>query len=373
MDGDVEVVCSRLSNLWARDFVENIHHLNHALLRDAVALHLKAPFDLIHAHDWSVAFAASGLKHAFRLPLVATIHATERGRNLGIGTDEQRYISQGDWFLAYEAWKVICCSRAMREEIIRDLSVPEDKIHVIHNATQVENFAGRFNRKLFRRRFVQDDEKLVLFVGRLVFEKGVQVLLGAAARLNDKAPRTKFVIVGSGDQAWLAQIALERGVADRVEFIQRLPDKALWRLYRVADVAVFPSLYEPFGMVAVESMAAGTLTVVSDVGGLSEIVEHGVDGMKFPPGDETALAQSLEAALFDSAGAAAIGRRAQEKVRRLYTWPPVADETLDVYQSVLQERKKSRWHDNLHDEASFRHPASGRANTRQKERRRSDL
>lgn len=346
-DGEVRVVWSVMPNLWSRTFVEGVHHLDYALVRDAISLHSQEPFDLIHAHDWSVAFAAGTLKHGFRLPLVATIHATERGRNLGIGTDEQKYISQGDWFLTYEAWQVICCSLAMRDEVTRYLSVPEDKVRVIPNATNPENFVGRFNRKLFRSRFVREEEKLILFVGRLVYEKGAHILLKAAGCLNKSLSRSRLVLVGQGDLAWHRRIALETGIAERVAFVERIPDKSLWNLYRVADVAVFPSLYEPFGIVAIESMAAGGLTLVSDVGGLSEIVEDGVDGVKFAPGNVLSLTHALERALADTLDSSRIRRRAQAKVRCLYTWPRVARDTLQVYQTVLEERRRAVWHDHL--------------------------
>jgi len=360
-DGAVKVVWSGLPTVWARSFVENIHHLNYALVRDAIALHSEAAFDLIHAHDWSVAFAAASLKHGFRLPLVATIHATERGRNLGLGTDEQKYISQGDWFLAFEGWKVICCSEAMRKEVMDYISVPPDKIRVIPNATHPENFTSHFNRKLFRSKFVKEDEKLVLFVGRLVYEKGVHVLLRAAARLNKKSPQARFVLVGKGNPAWYRRVASQAGVSERVTFLESCPDRTLWNLYRAADVAVFPSLYEPFGMVAIESMAAGTLTLVSDVGGLAEIVEHGVDGIKFPPGDEVALAKLLQTVLANGLSTQAICRRARDKVRRLYTWPSVAQETLKLYRSVLQQRRRTPWHDHLSppDVNDLHSPGSG--------------
>src|SRR5690625_3321319 len=122
------------------DFMGYVHQLNQLLLAKAVELIQQGEtFDIIHAHDWIVAFAASGLKQALRRPLVATIHATEHGRNGGLHNDQQRHISDIEWWLIYEAWRVIVCSRAMHEELQSVFQAPADKVQVVPNGIDISD------------------------------------------------------------------------------------------------------------------------------------------------------------------------------------------------------------------------------------------
>ncbi|HHX75506.1 MAG TPA: glycosyltransferase family 4 protein, partial [Firmicutes bacterium] len=197
--GGVHVWRVRPYHLVPRDFISGILQYNLAMLEKTLSLFLAGhDFDLIHAHDWLVAYAARAVKHAVRRPLVATIHATEYGRNHGLYTDEQRYISDVEWWLTYEAWKVICCSTYMFHELQRIFHLPDDKIAVIPNGVDVRQFAaGRIDAKI-RERYAAPDEKIVFFVGRLVREKGIHVLLDAAPQVLAAEPKVKFIVAGKG-------------------------------------------------------------------------------------------------------------------------------------------------------------------------------
>lgn len=156
-------------------------------------------FDLIHAHDWLVGDAAIALKHAFKIPLIATIHATEYGRYNGIHNADQDYIHRKENLLAYNAWRIIVCTDYMRREVERVLASPWDKIDVIHNGIRPEKKQLHFDGATFRRRFATDNEKIVYYVGRMTYEKGVSVLVAAAPRVIDAmAGQVKFVLIGGG-------------------------------------------------------------------------------------------------------------------------------------------------------------------------------
>ncbi|GAW91591.1 glycosyltransferase family 4 protein [Calderihabitans maritimus] len=326
------------------DFITWSLQFNITLLEYAINLLQAKEFDLIHAHDWLVAYVARALKHAYRLPLVATIHATEAGRNHGLHNDVQRFISSVEWWLTYEAWKVIVCSQHMKQEVHHLFQLPLDKIEVIPNGVNPERFKMVTPVPGFRERYARPEEKIVFFVGRLVREKGVQVLLEAVPRVLRSFPQTKFVIAGTGPmEAHLKYTAGALGIEHKVYFAGYIDDETRNRLYDVASIAVFPSLYEPFGIVALEGMAAGTPVVVSDTGGLSEIVEHEVNGLKALPGNADSLADQVLRLLHDENLAARLKSRALQQVKTVYNWQRIAEATAKVYREVRQAYERNWW------------------------------
>ncbi|SMB99294.1 Glycosyltransferase involved in cell wall bisynthesis [Thermanaeromonas toyohensis ToBE] len=327
------------------DFLTWVLQLNIRFLEEAMRLWRTAgPFHLIHAHDWLVAFAGRALKHAHRIPLVATIHATEAGRNRGIHNDLQRYIHSVEWWLTYEAWKVIVCSQHMREEVQGLFQVPSDKITVIPNGVVVSKFSGVQVDPALRQRYALPQEKIIFYVGRLVVEKGVQVLLEAMPKVLEACPEAKLVVAGQGPmEGELKGRTWELGIAHKVAFTGYIDDRTRNQLYRVADVAVFPSLYEPFGIVALEAMAAGVPVVVSETGGLKEIVTHQVNGLRASPGNPNSLADNIIALLRDKALASALRKAASRLVKEVYDWRQIARRTLELYHGVYEEYRHTPW------------------------------
>ena len=131
-------------------------------------------FDIIHAHDWLVAYAAKAIKESFGIPIVSTIHATEAGRNSGIRDEQQKYINDTEWMLTYESTEVIVNSNYMKNELQRLFGLPFEKINVVPNGVNLLSFSGIDRDYEFRRKFAMDNEKIILFMGRLVYEKGIQ-------------------------------------------------------------------------------------------------------------------------------------------------------------------------------------------------------
>lgn len=357
----VDVYRVRPHYVAARDFISDILQLNVAMLEKIMALLGQGKkYHLVHAHDWLVAFAARAVKHAERIPLIATIHATEFGRNGGLHNDMQRYISDVEWWLTYEAWNVICCSRSMQHELQRVFQLPADKISVIPNGVD----PGQVNKGLSRPEGETNPgnkENTVFFVGRLVREKGVHVLLEAAPMVLSEVPGTKFVIAGKGPvMEELRSRAYSLGLENHVHFTGYIDDATRNRLLHSASVAVFPSLYEPFGIVALEAMAARVPVVASDTGGLSEIIEHGKDGLKCYPGNPKSLADQVIAVLKDRKLAAKLVESAYIKVHSRYSWQEIARQTMNAYQDVLNEHRQSSWtRDGFMDRELFRHSITG--------------
>ena len=309
--------------------------LNFGILQYALKLHSEKPFDIVHAHDWLVADAAWVLK-SVGLPLVSTIHATEFGRNHGITNDDSRYIDTVEWRLIYESRAVIVNSSHMFDEVVDHFIVPPEKVITIPNGVFPDKLQGDFAIDELRAKHGIGDGPVLLFVGRLVREKGVQVLLEAAPTILESHPGATIVIAGAGYyEGELRALVGEKGLGERVKFFGLANDADLAELYTIADVLVVPSLYEPFGIVALEGMAARVPTVTSDAGGLKDIVEHTKDGITTFAGDSGSLAWGILQVLDNPELARNIKQAARNKVLDQFTWAKITERTLEFYETAL--------------------------------------
>jgi len=327
------------------DFASWVYLMNMNMQKEAAFIVRElGGVDIFHAHDWLVANAGIGLKHVFRRPLLATIHSTEYGRRNGIHSDYERMIHETEAWLTYEAWRVICCSNYMISHVKWVFGLPEDKLIMIPNGVDAKEYEKSDNDlNQFRRRFALPEEKIVLFVGRLVYEKGIHVLVNAVPKVLEKV-NAKFVIVGNGYmQQSLSEHIKNIGLAHKVMFTGFVDDKTLRNLQKCADVSVVPSLFEPFGIVALEAMAAKSPVVVSDTGGLSEIVEHEVTGIKVYPNNPDSLAWGITRVLLDNDLANNLRKNAYRKVVETYNWEKISQQTKKVYENVLSEYSKTFW------------------------------
>ena len=326
------------------NFIDWIMQLNFNMLSKATEIiNKEGGFDVIHAHDWLVTYAAKSLKNAYDIPIVATIHATEAGRNSGIHDETQRYINDTEWLLTYEATEVIVNSNYMKNEIQRLFGLPFDKINVIPNGINLSNFTGIERDYDFRRQYAMDNEKIILYVGRLVYEKGIQHLIAAMPKILSNYNDAKLIIAGRGGMMdELRAEASNLGLNDKIYFTGYLNSKQVQKMYKCADVAVFPSTYEPFGIVALEAMLAGVPTVVSDVGGLDEIVTHGVDGMKSYAGNANSIADSVTALLYDHQLATNVSKKAKQKVKDQFNWEKIAQDTHFTYEKAICQTMAER-------------------------------
>ncbi len=332
----------------APDIVGQVHDAYEPVLNAAHALWREVGgFDLIHVHDWLLADVAIALKHHYRRPLIATIHAHERGRRRGdIGAPESRYIDSIEWKLSYEAWRVIVCSGYMQQRLAQDFSVPLDKLDVIPNGIVVPNFAftSPAQRNIFRSRYQPDDGPLVFAVGRLVHEKGWHVLIAAIERLRATFPSIRLVLAGVGGyRDELLRVAQSCGVVEQIALIGFISDEERNGLYSIADCAVFPSLYEPFGIVALEAMALHCPVVVSDTGGLREVVQPNITGFLVAPDDVAALAAAIQRTIIDRAATNLRVEAAFADASTTYNWQLVAEATTVIYDRVVAEWRNGTW------------------------------
>lgn len=322
-----------------RNFKSWTFTFNSEAIRESVRISSAiGKFDLVHAHDWLVAYAGRSVAKIFETPLVTTIHATEHGRNLGLHNRMQSEINEIEKNLALEADRIICCSKYMKEEICTLFDTSEDDLTIIPNGVDPELFVKLPAKPKFK---IADNDRVVFFIGRLVPEKGVWQLIQAFHQVLYKVPDAKLFIGGKGPmKSALDKLAADLGIAEKIFYTGFLKEDMRNYLYAKAQVAVFPSLYEPFGIVALEAMATNTPVIVGNVGGLAEIVQDGENGLTVAAGSVDELARAIIKLLSDADTAAKLKTNGSQTIRTIYSWDAIADSTISVYERVLSESCK---------------------------------
>jgi glycogen(starch) synthase len=320
------------------EFVAWVERMNSDMLAAGVELGDRHDFDLVHGHDWLVANACDHLARRFEAPLVTTIHATEYGRHQGwVDKHPQTYIDGVERWITNRSARVIACSHYMGEQVADIFGVEEERISVIPNGIDPDDLPNQDPESLARLRaeFATPDERLVLLIGRLVYEKGFQLALEAMPAVIAAAPGTRFLVAGSGThEGELRRQAEELGLMDHGTFLGWIGDDVLHSLYRIADLTVVPSIYEPFGLVALEAMASGCPCIVADTGGLREVVPHEEAGLRFRPRDPADLAEVAIRVLTDDELGGRLVAEAYEHVLR-FDWADVAEQTAAVYADLV--------------------------------------
>ena len=319
------------------DFFDRNVASNVQLAHAARELASEIDFELIHVHDWLPATAGLELMHDWRIPLVATVHATEHGRYMGhLYTDLSRKIHDLESRLCREAWRVIVCSYFMRDSLMRIFDLDSEVLDVIPNGINIHPPRARdqVREQELRQLYAQHGEFLLLFVGRPTHEKGLHVLLDAMALIAETQPDARLLVAGRDSRKQIMAVQ-QRGLAGKVDLLGYVDDVTRNCLLRVANAAVFPSLYEPFGIVALEAMAAGCPVVVSDVGGLSEVVEHEVTGLTVYPNDPRSICWAVEHIRGQPDQARIRAHRATRVVKDQFNWARVTRRARYTYRTLI--------------------------------------
>ena len=326
---------------WPRDldrFVAWVERMNDDMLAAGEALAEEHSYSLIHGHDWLVEHASASLAERLGVPYVTTIHATEHGRHQGWVQDPpQSHIHRVERRMARRADAVIVCSYYMRGHVADIFDIDERRIAVIPNGIDPNELRPAGDLETLRREFAAPHEKLVLLVGRLVYEKGFQLAFDALPGVIEKVENVRFLVAGSGThEAELKAQAERLGLSEHGVFLGWIGDDALHSLYRIADLCVVPSIYEPFGLVALEAMASGCPCIVADTGGLREVVPSGERvGLRFHGGDAAHLGVMIERLLVDGELRDRLVMEASEHVLR-FDWDDVAQRTRGIYGELAE-------------------------------------
>jgi len=303
-------------------------------------------FDMICCHDWLSAVSGCSIKRELGMPFVAHIHSTEWGRTMNTGSTVVRDIE----YCGYEhADRVITVSYPMAEDLARHGWDPR-KIDVCWNGIDPEQYSlDKVSQEkiseIHARHDIKDGEVMILFVGRLITVKGIVNLVKAMQPISEIHPKAKLVVLGSGDlegtvMNLIKRLGIGNNVSVRFEFV---PESERIAYYAACDIAVLPSLYEPFGIVSREAMAMKKPIVVgaSGVSGFrDQVIPSGKDktGVHVDGNDACDIAWGVGSLLDDMDEAALMGKRARKLVERHFTWDKVADSTIDVYNDVVASR-----------------------------------
>ncbi len=281
------------------------------------------PHDIVHAHDWMTYPAGVRASKASGKPLVLHVHATEFDRTGGnvdprIADIEYRGLSQ--------AHKIIAVSNYTKNIIHDKYSIPLERIAVVHNGVDSVEFSASDIRKVF------PQDKIVLYVGRLTFQKGVEYFLKAAREVLNHNPNTLFIVAGTGDmERRLIMESAYLGIGNRVIFTGFTQGERLRTLYQMADVFVMPSVSEPYGIVALEAVSCGIPSIISKQSGVSETLNH---VFKVDFWDTQKIAHQILSILNFPKLAAERANSARLEAKKM-TWQKAATETLSLYQSLI--------------------------------------
>ena len=283
-----------------------------------VARRLSPLPDLLHCHDWMTVLAGILLKVDLGLPLAFHVHLPQ---TVAVNADlESLGLAAADL--------VIVNSEAVRRELeSRPLQLR--RLEVLPNGVDAQTFQPQPD-------WPQDDGYL-LFVGRLVAQKGVDLLLRAFGAVLRRCPESRLVIVGDGElELFLKRLSREMGFPDRVSFLGWRTGGDLVEIYQRAQVVVVPSYYEPFGIVALEAMACGRPVVGARVGGLEEIVISDEHGLLFEPGDYLDLARRLAVLILDPERRRRMGAAARERAGS-FRWEAIAGRMAGLYEELERD------------------------------------
>jgi len=293
--------------------------------------------DVVHGHDWLTAKAASWARQGRGKHVVMTFHSTEYGRCGNYFHDGlSRTIRDYEWLAQYDCDAVIAVSRAVGEEVIRIYATPENKVAAIYNGVNPHRFDGWVDQgKVKQRCGIPATTSMVLFAGRLVYQKGPDNLLASVPLVLSACPEARFVFVGEGDmRRFLEEKTAALGVGHATRFLGWRGGEALVDIYRAADAVCVPSRNEPFGIVILEAWSAGKPVVSSPNGGPGEFVWHGVTGLKTLT-DPSSLAEAITFLVRDAKFARWMGHNGRVAAETTFSWEQIARRTRSVYKSIL--------------------------------------
>ena len=313
--------------------IARVASANHAFVMALAGLGDWRP-DVVHAHDWEVAWSSQVLAHQYACPLITTFHGTERSRHgghvpPGVPTD----VNGIEWWLASSSRRVITISKILGRQVTSDFELDPAAVRSVPGGIDQTWWAAP--QPDFDER---PDENLVFAWGRVQYEKGFHVLAAAMAQLRSRHPNAHCVIAGRG--SYLAELQSQIdviGVSDLVDLPGYISDHELRAYLHRSACVVIPSLYEPFGVVALEALAGGSPLVIAETGGLSEIVEGTNAALTFEPGNTGHLAEQLDSVLSDHDLAQSLSENGRALIEKSYSWPAIAGRMMDCYLDALGE------------------------------------
>lgn len=317
------------------DFMSYVHRMNDAMFARVRAAEefYGSEFDIVHGHDWMAVHALERVKRELGRRVMFTVHSTEFGRcGNQLFDGRSRTIRDIEWLGTSLADRVVCVSRALAAEVQRIYSTPAEKVSVVYNGVDAHRFDADVDRAAARIAIgVGENDPLVLFVGRMTWQKGPDLLLGAIPDVLRHRSDARFAFVGDGDmRSALEAQAGAAGLIDSVRFLGARAGSELVGLFKSADVVCVPSRNEPFGIVVLEGWSATQPVVVTSSGGPREFVTDQETGWVVEP-DRHALEWGISAALNDRANARRIAANGRREAETRFSWDGISADMEGVY------------------------------------------
>ena len=287
-------------------------------------------FDYLHFHDWHTVEALRALKDQ---NTIFSFHSTEFGRHGNTMGTEQifRDISETERAGAHLARQVTAVSGVLRDEVVNLYRIPEEKCEVVPNGVIPREYQRTVNAERIKQEYgIPPDAPMIFFIGRLMHQKGPDLLLDGMPDVLREYPDAHILIAGEGMMLAGLQ-ARVRGMP--VRFLGLIPDAEYVRLLNAADLVVIPSRNEPFGLVLLEAWSASRAVVATNVGGLSENIDHLIDGIKVAV-DPAAIAHGINRVIGDPARLRALGAGGRQKIETRFRWDAIARTVTGVYRGI---------------------------------------
>ena len=287
----------------------------------------KEDFDIIHAHDWLTFEAGIAAKEVSGKPLIVQLHSTEYDRCGGQNLNQAVYdIEKRGMEIAD---KVVGVSNLTKRIIEEHYGQPSSKVFTVHNRINADEYNEPVNDKIFQLKM--DGKKIVLYAGRITLQKGPEYFLNAAKKVLDFDQNVLFVMAGSGDMEYqMMNTAANLGISDKVLFTGFLRGEELTSIFKLADVFVMPSVSEPFGIAALESIINGTPVIISKQSGVSEIVQN---ALKVDFWDTDEMANKILSVVSHNALKKTLQDNGRGEVGT-FSWDTAANETLSLYRTL---------------------------------------
>ncbi|RIW31052.1 glycosyltransferase [Bacillus salacetis] len=318
------------------DFLHWVMQLNLSFIEKTAEIFVKENIDLVHAHDWIVGKAAEMVKRHYHIPLLTTIHATESGRNQGIFTELQKRIHEEEKNLVALSDQVIICSDHMKEELLQLEPKDQLPISVIPNGVYLNSV---FQDDRYPLNEALLGKNYYFSIGRTVHEKGFETIIETSLLIS-KEKNIHFVIAGKGPllEEYRRRVK-EKGLDDFVHFVGYVSDAERNTLLFHSEAVIFPSIYEPFGIVALEAMAARKAVIASKTGGLKSLVEHGNAGLLFDPGNAESLKSCILELNQSNSLKTKMGDNGYKMAEMMFSWERISKQTMEIYEELtLQHR-----------------------------------
>ncbi len=326
------------------DYIDPILDYNYRAYLQVKELLKYHEFDIIHCHDWLSFPAGMRLHDEINIPLVVTVHSTEKDRNVGFVSQDSP-ITQIEMSGVHKADQVTVVGAPVKKDLCEIYKVPHEKIHIVHNGADIDRFSPDLQKiSQIKSTHNLENKNSIGFVGRLTDMKGPEYFVLAAKQVLKKHPATKFLILGRGPkEKELRELVWVLGLENNIEFAGFRPKKEMIQYFYALDAWVFPSVFEPFGMVALEAMLAQKPVVITQISGIAQVVNNEEHAKVVKDRSVGEIANAIIELLDNPQKAKQMGENSRLHAQAAFSWQKLTDQIEQIYQQAINQHNHN-WH-----------------------------